>query len=44
MAQKNRHRDEWYRIESPDINPYTYGQLICDKAGKNNNGERQSLQ
>ena len=40
---QNRQTDQWNRIENPERNPDTQGQLILDKGGKNIKWEMESL-
>ena len=40
---KHTHIDQWNWIESSEITPCTYGQLIYDKEVKRHNGGKSSI-
>ena len=40
---KDRNRDQWNKLESSEIKPHTYGQLIFDKGGKNIQWRKDNL-
>jgi hypothetical protein len=44
VLAQNRYKDQWNRIEDPDMKPHNYTHLIFDKGAKNIDGEKTALQ
>ena len=40
---KDRNKEQWNKIESPEINPHTHGYFIFDKGGKNIQWRKNNL-
>jgi hypothetical protein len=41
--QKNKHEDQWNRIENPDMNPHSHAYLIFNKSTQNIQWRKDSL-
>jgi hypothetical protein len=41
---KNRHEDQWIRVEDPDTNLYSYNQLIFNKGAQSTWWRKEPLQ